>query len=71
MELAIEKILEQSNAATAAIAEQAQRAVQQLGEKFDEQIKLNAEAAAAATSKQRAPRKNSKRKAKIETPAEG
>ena len=71
MELAIEKILEQSNAATAAIAEQAQKAVQQLGEKFDEQIKRNAEDAAATMSKTRAPRKNSKRKTKIETPTEG
>jgi hypothetical protein len=70
MELAIEKILEQSNAATAAIAEQAQKAVQQLGEKFDEQLKMNAEVAAAATSKTPAPRKNSKRKSKTETPAE-
>lgn len=71
MEMAIEKILEQSNAATAAIAEQAQKAVQQLGEKFEEQVKMNAEAATAAAGKTRAPRKNSKRKTKIETSTEG
>lgn len=68
--LAFEKILERSDAATSVIVEQAQKAVQHLGEKFDEQIKLNAEATAAATNKTRTPRKNSKRKAKLETPAE-
>lgn len=71
VDLAIEKILEQSNAATSAIGEQAQQAIQQLGEKFDEQIKRNSEVAAATTSKTRVPRKNSKRKTKIETPTEG
>jgi hypothetical protein len=68
VDLAIERILERSDAATSAITEQAQKALDQLGDKFDQQIKMNAEATAAATSKQRAPRK---RKAKIEIPAEG
>ena len=71
MNLAIEKILEQSNAATSAVAEQAKKALDQLQDKFEEQIKLNAEATAAATSKPRTPRKSTKRKTPIETPAEG
>jgi hypothetical protein len=66
--LAIEKIVAQSSAGTSAILEQAQKAARELAERFDEQIKTGAEA--AATAKPRAPRKNSKRKTKAETSQE-
>jgi PilZ domain len=67
--LAIEKILEQSNAGSAAIVEQAQKTARELAEKLDEQVRAGAEA--TATAKPRVPRKSSKRKAKMETPQEG
>jgi PilZ domain len=66
--LAIEKIVAQSSAGTAAILEQAHKAARELAERFDEQIKTAVEA--AATAKPRAPRKNQKRKAKTETSQE-
>jgi hypothetical protein len=74
--LAIGKILEQSNNGVSAIMEQAQKTARELSEKFDEQIKLAAQAAMAvkteteATAKLRGPRKNSKRKPKSETAQE-
>ena len=75
--LAIEKILEQSNASISAIMEQAQKAARELAEKFDEKIRIGMEGAAiaaesetAATPKPRAPRKGSKRKAKTDDAAQ-
>jgi len=70
--LAIDKILEQSNASVSAITEQARESVREVAEKFDEKIKLGVEAAiaidseTAAAAKLRPPRKNSRRKSKTE-----
>jgi galactitol-specific phosphotransferase system IIB component len=63
---AIKKILEQSNASASAIVEQAQKSAKELAEKFDVIVASAATAEAAAVPKARAPRKNSKRKAKSE-----
>ncbi len=76
---AIEKIVEKSNSCAVLIAEQARNASHELAEKFEEKIKasvelvttaIKAEAVAAAAPKPKAPRKSSKRKSKIEVPAE-
>jgi hypothetical protein len=68
--LAIEKIVEQSNASVSAVTERAHEAVREIAGKFDEKIKMGMEAAlvinSESTAKPRAPRKNSKRKAKNE-----
>jgi hypothetical protein len=65
--LAIGKIVEQSNASASAIAEQVEKAGRDLAQKFDETMRLGAEAAAA---KARVPRKGVKRRPKPESPEE-
>jgi len=73
---AISKILEQSGKGVAAVAEQAQKALQEITGKLDEKIKAALEAAIAANPeplqvpKPRTPRKSSKRKTKAETSPE-
>ena len=73
---AISKILEQSGKGVAAVAEQAQKALQEITGKLDEKIRAALEAAITANPeplqapKPRAPRKSSKRKTKAETSPE-
>jgi hypothetical protein len=73
---ALHKILEQSGKGVAAVTDQAQKAMQEITERFDEKLKSAVEAAIAANAdalqvpKPRAPRKGSKRKPKTEAPPE-
>jgi hypothetical protein len=70
---AINEMREQSGKGVAAVAEQAQKTLQEITGKLDEKIKAALEAAIAANpaplqaSKPRTPRKSSKRKTKAET----
>lgn len=68
--LAIEQIVKQSNVSAAVIVEQAQKAGQDLAEKFGERIKAAMDTTSLQIPKPRATRKNSKRKIKDEVPQE-
>jgi len=68
--LAIEQIVKQSSASAAVIVEQAQKAGQDLAEKFDERIQAATDAVSTQIPKPRAARKSSKRKTKDEVAPE-